>query len=476
MDTSEAEQVANIATKSEPLPVYDSSHDSWNILSILEQHSALNNGQWVPIIDCEFKDLKSPEEIKACKQNKKLVCAFFEAVEKKESKVVEMLIEQKYVTANTKNHRCTTALLIAVDAGNVSMVQELLDFGADVNAYGRTPAKFRYMMRYESDLERPHNEYGEDKIYRTPLQHAAQKGNLVLVKLLMEVYHADDSLVAPDGEIALRLAAAGGHREIVEYLPARRAGGWKRWTTQNQKSIHRAKKAFHDIYKFNKCLFYGVPRVILWEVPRWLVLKVIKPKLLWVWMHRMAIIRDIPRLCDRCLRAVWGNVKDLPKDLWVFFTNDLPKALWRLVKRIPKLISHILRWAWQRLRSFFAAVKHAIERLAILLLTTIEAIWTFFRNLSLQDLWNSFCDVLEAIFVRFPKLLSENLESFVKLVGRCIVVACGSFGQVLVWLVELLYEGIIYIPRKLWTVIKSLGSSLGKGLREVKIWFNPKAG
>lgn len=62
---------------------------------------------------------------------------------------------------------------------------------------------------------------------RTPLMLAASIGSLPLVKLLFKPPHsANDALVAPDGQIALRLAATAGHRAIVDYLPSRRAGGF----------------------------------------------------------------------------------------------------------------------------------------------------------------------------------------------------------------------------------------------------------
>lgn len=56
---------------------------------------------------------------------------------------------------------------------------------------------------------------------------AAEKAKLLVVRYLME-HGADDALLAPDGQLALRLAAKAIHREIVAYLPSRRIGGWKR--------------------------------------------------------------------------------------------------------------------------------------------------------------------------------------------------------------------------------------------------------
>ena len=66
---------------------------------------------------------------------------------------------------------------------------------------------------------------------------ACEKGNLPLVKLLLDVYHCDDSIIAPDGQLALRLASFFKHREIVDYLPVRRGGGMKRWKCKIQTLI-----------------------------------------------------------------------------------------------------------------------------------------------------------------------------------------------------------------------------------------------
>jgi predicted metal-binding membrane protein len=77
---------------------------------------------------------------------------------------------------------------------------------------------------------------------------AASIGSLPIVKLLFEPpYSANDALVAPDGQIALRLAAENDHRAIVDYLPSRRAGGYLRFKTHHARSIERIKNALHQI-------------------------------------------------------------------------------------------------------------------------------------------------------------------------------------------------------------------------------------
>ncbi|EDN10917.1 predicted protein [Histoplasma mississippiense (nom. inval.)] len=90
---------------------------------------------------------------------------------------------------------------------------------------------------------------GRAAIRRTPLQLAAELGNLPLVKMFIETYQCDDSKVAPDGELALRLASKNGHRHVVDYLPARRGGGWKRWRTAHEVSMAKARDALKSIFE-----------------------------------------------------------------------------------------------------------------------------------------------------------------------------------------------------------------------------------
>lgn len=90
---------------------------------------------------------------------------------------------------------------------------------------------------------------------------AAAEGNLALVKLLLEVHYANDALVAPDGQLALRLAVENGHREIAAYVPSHRGGGWLRWKTQHAIAVRRARNAWRDVRAMMGLLVWQLPRL-----------------------------------------------------------------------------------------------------------------------------------------------------------------------------------------------------------------------
>jgi ankyrin repeat protein len=62
--------------------------------------------------------------------------ALFVAIENGQDDVIAILIERNLVTANTKNQDGKTPLLAAVATRNVRIVQELVDFGAEPDAFG----------------------------------------------------------------------------------------------------------------------------------------------------------------------------------------------------------------------------------------------------------------------------------------------------------------------------------------------------
>jgi hypothetical protein len=61
--------------------------------------------------------------------------------------------------------------------------------------------------------------------YRSPRQYAGEKGNLPIVKLLIENYIADDSPSGLRGYIPRTLAYNNCHHKVVKYLDARRRDG-----------------------------------------------------------------------------------------------------------------------------------------------------------------------------------------------------------------------------------------------------------
>ena len=345
--------------------------------------------------------------------------------------------------------------------------------------------------------------------------YAASIGSLPIVKLLFEPpYSANDALVAPDGQIALRLASAAGHRTIVEYLPARRAGGFLRWKTQNAPAIARMKAALRKIGDFIKFFVWDLPKFFVWTVPKyWVVLPVIRFSK-WCWANRKKFaawckhqitemparivrggkwvwkgVKKIPKAIKETGKVLWKGVKKIPKvikeigkELWKFGTQTLPRwiknmALWFwdfITVDIPKAIVIAAKWIWSGISSFGKAAWDVIGKLVSLLHTILLAIVTFFRNLTLRDIWNGFCDLLRAIFVTFPKTLWSWIRRFGVASYEFMKALLGGFGELLWFIAVVLKDLVIYIPSKLWIVLHSLGGSIARGWSELMVWINPR--
>jgi hypothetical protein len=141
-------------------------------------------------------------------------------------------------------------LFRVIEAGQIDALDHFVALGVDLNT--QHPVCLRYpihhavcnsqtnMMRRLINLKcdvnvwsvpvapRSRGVHPEYERTRTPLMAAAENGNLNICKILCESAFADPMLVAPDGQTAQRLAAKKGHKEVVEYLPANRAGAYLR--------------------------------------------------------------------------------------------------------------------------------------------------------------------------------------------------------------------------------------------------------
>jgi hypothetical protein len=327
---------------------------------------------------------------------------------------------------------------------------------------------------------------------------AASIGSLPIVKLLFEPpYSANDALIAPDGQIALRLAAAAGHRTIVEYLPSRRAGGFLRWKTHNAVALARIKSALRKIRSFIEFFVWDLPRFFVWSIPKHLVVLPIVRSCKWCWGNRKKFgawckhqITEMPGRVVRAGKWVWKGVKKIPKaikktgkELWKFGTQTLPRwikklALWfwdLITVRIPKAIVIAAKWIWSGISSLGKAAWGVIRKVASFLHTILQAIVTFLRNLTLRDIWNGFCDVLRAIFVTFPATLWSWIQRFADASYEVMSALFGWVGELLWCLVYGVQWLVLYIPSKLWIILRSLGGSVARGWSEFMVWINPKS-
>ena len=348
---------------------------------------------------------------------------------------------------------------------------------------------------------------------------AASMGSLPIVKLLFEPpYSADDALVAPDGQIALRLASDNNHRAIVDYLPSRRAGGYLRFKTHHARSFRRIKKAFRQIWAVIKFFIWDVPKFFVWELPKLLVVLPLVRLCKWCWANRKKFgpwlkhqltempkriarfgkavwrttkkvgswckhqITEMPKRVARFGKAVWNAAKKAPKVIWEAIKEvskaiwEIAKALWKLLTvRIPNAIFTALKWIWEGISTLARAIGDIFLKIASFLHTVLEAIVRFLRNVTLRDIWNGFCDILRAVFVTLPQTLWSWIQTFGEASYRFMKALFGCFGEALWWICVLLKDIIIYLPVRIGIILLSLGNSLAKAFSEIMVWINPKA-
>jgi hypothetical protein len=210
---------------------------------------------------------------------------------------------------------------------------------------------------------------------------------------------------------------------------------------------------------------------------------------------------EMPKRVVRAGKWVWEGVKKIPKALWRFGTQTLPRWIEELAKwiwdlmtvRIPKAISAAAKWIWELMtiripKAIFVAAKwiwsgisslgkaawDIIRNMVSLLHTVLQAIITFLRNVTLRDVWNGFCDILRAIFITFPTTLWSWIQRFGVASFEVMKTLFGWFGEFLWWIGAGLTWLVVYIPSKLWIILQSLGSSIAKGWSEFMVCINPK--
>ncbi|KAK3298933.1 uncharacterized protein B0H64DRAFT_386660 [Chaetomium fimeti] len=316
---------------------------------------------------------------------------------------------------------------------------------------------------------------------------AAGRGELALVRLLVGEFGADDGLVAGDGQLALRLAADAGQREVVEYLPVRRGGAWRRWRVHHAVAVRRVKRAGVKLYWFGKVLVWYVPKFVLWDCPRHGVVDPLVRgcKYCWAnkhkfggWCKRQA--KELPGRVKKAGKAVWKCAKKVPKGVWRVVkeipgaVKKLVKWLWKAITKIPAAMKKLCMWIWESLKRVGKAVGHVFLRVVAVLHTAVAAVLDYFRNIKLKDVWNGICEVTEAIFRGLPRVAWKVISSLGIVVAGIIIGIFGFAGKLIVSFFQVLWHIAMYAPRQLGVIISGIWTSIAKGYHEIMVWINPK--
>jgi hypothetical protein len=308
-----------------------------------------------------------------------------------------------------------------------------------------------------------------------------------------------------------------------------RRGRFSAWCKREaQEMPGRAKRLGNRVWKAAK----KIPKAVsdgakaVWKFSTTTLPKVSRESAMWIWV---LFTRHIPHMISKVSKWLWEFVtKTLPKAIrelarciWEFLTKTLPKVsyksamwiwelftkhipnmiskvskwLWEFVtqtllqairelarwtwdlitRRIPEAIGIVSKWIWAGLSAVAKIILDLLQKTASLLHTVFAAIFSFFRSLTLRDIWNGFCDILHVIFVTVPQAVwtwivhfgETTYEVMAKLfgtLGKCVWYA----GAGIVWL-------CMYIPTKIAEILHGVGSSIAAGFHEVRVWFNPKA-
>ena len=487
------------ANNGDQLPVY-----SANKLTTTEDITELSTflrtkeGGALPILTYpSIKEDGSEEDDNHAAQRRHIINSYFHAITSGNVELVASFWGSKLVTMETTDATGQTPLLAAVGAQHVHMVRYLLDVGADLDTLAITATTTVKSFRR-----------GKEKklhTYRTPLQRAAELGNLPMVKLLME-RGADDAIIAPDGQLALRLAASNGHREVVQYLPSRRGGGFRRWKAKHATAVRRCKKAGYDIYRFGKFIVFDIPVVLIYVVPKFLLWTVPKEAIVIPlingvkWLHKHG--SDLPKMLADAVKSIvnglkkmvvgtlkglkklgelaWDGLKALPGFLLECVKacakciTSVVVGIWKFIPGIPRALWATCIWLGDGLKRMALAVGRAFGSIFSFLHTVCAAIASFFQRITLKDVLNSFVACLRAIFVDFPKKLWDWTCAAGEALVKATIAIFGGFGKCIWTMLRAIFEFIVYIPKKIGEMLAACGSSIKSGGREIAVWFDPK--
>ncbi|KAK0437307.1 hypothetical protein EV421DRAFT_2038253 [Armillaria borealis] len=349
---------------------------------------------------------------------------------------------------------------------------------------------------------------------RTPLMEAASTGQIAMVKLLMKDYAADDTLVALDGQTALRLAAANKQARDYSILAFTAP---RCFQTDSIKAIRRIKSIALRLYDIGKFFFWEIPKFFLWTIPKkigqeiWRVLtweNIIRvgrflfwrvPKFLF-WSLPKFFLWTIPKsIGQRIWRTLtWENITRVGRFLfWTvpkFFLYHLPKffiefpwvefgrRLWwtikdvaqwfweDVIKPIPGFVKRVTIKMYDLLAAFVKNIGKVLESFFSLLHTVVLAIWTLLKEITLRDVWNAICDLGRAIFMDLPRAVWQGVKALYRVLNKTVRCMLEIAWEV----VKGVYRVVVYIPKQLLRICKEVGAVAVRLGKEIIVYIRPK--
>ncbi|KAM0275773.1 hypothetical protein ACHAQH_007434 [Verticillium albo-atrum] len=383
-----------------------------------------------------------------------IVYHFFTAISSRQDDVVRLFVTRGLVSPDVPSVTGETPLLAAVRAGDGATLCALVALGAKVDGYGT--------VHDASEHEIIH--VGREPTRRTPLQYAAALGRLPLVKVLIEDFHADDALVAPDGEIALRLAAKGRHRDVVAYLPARRAGAALRVKTALRRGARRVWRVLRHV----GLAFY----VLLWECPKMLTYYPLRAA--WRARHRFAgwAKRQAKEMPKRVVEEINKTPRRVVECAKAFGRGC--KVVGRAIKRAPGAVEIFFAWIWKGIKGVWGAVAEAAKRVVGVLHTAFAAVVRFFRGITLKDVWDGIVAACRAVFVALPMAVWRFLGRIGEMSWDVLVKLAGTLGKIAWFLLWCLVQAVVWLPKQGWKIVVSCGRVISTAFEEVLVLLNPK--
>jgi hypothetical protein len=400
-----------------------------------------------------------------------IVRALFASIEARDPAAVRHLIHDKgLITPDCANTDGETPLLASIRVRSTPTARVLLALGADPNLRGRA-AEWIWdhgdlgPSADGSSVELRSTTWSKaDMCVLTPLMLAAATGQLPIVKMLLAEFGADDRPVGPRGETAIRLAARGGHTDVVAYLPARRScrGAWRR--LRHSRELEKLKEAAHDTGKVVVFFVYMVPRSLLFDIPVWAGGAVWKRRRR-IWERFVIpVFRELPGLLVTLVRVAWEGVKGLPRGVWEV-------VVW-ILKAVPRAWGVVWKGFVDGAKGVGRAVAFAAQRIVSVMHSFFTAVISCLKEFKVKDLGHDLLVALHALLVKLPAAIRGFLaQSGVVFRSAARAVFKDKWVR---WFLRWASLPAWIVPWALWVMLKSLWSCVGRGLEELISLINPK--